>query len=160
MINYRFIRKKKLGYTIVELLVVMIISGIVILLVFEGISTLNKYNDKISYQIKETIILSRNIQILKNITQNTDSLNVDNGNILLLKKGECPYLLTRKNKYLLLVFKDKIDTLFDKILDLNVTREENELYTVDLLSILLKKNKRDTLFLSFYVGVQKNGLLK
>ncbi|MBE9488435.1 MAG: hypothetical protein IMY73_04545 [Bacteroidetes bacterium] len=106
--------------TIIELLIVMIISGIIIGLTFEGIDIFHKYSRKISNEIMLNDNLLKQYLSLNTIIDKSDSLTFDNKVVFLYRKGLVFGKIYRDNSNLLVNLSNMTDTLPIKIASLNV----------------------------------------
>lgn len=104
----------------VELLVVMIISGIVIGLTFEGVDIFRKYSRKITHEIGSSNDLLNQYLTLNTIVGKSDSLTFNNNTVLLYRRGSVFGELYVEDSLLLVQFVNTLDTLPIKVKALEV----------------------------------------
>ncbi|MGV8094881.1 MAG: hypothetical protein AB2L24_23765 [Mangrovibacterium sp.] len=130
-----------------ELLVVMIISGIVFLLVFDGLHLLEQYQKHVSKKLTERSGLLQSHQILEASFEVTDSIRKDHDNLYLFSKGEVTKTLRMEKSFLTLHAAGRTDTLFDHLVVAYV-RPDSHSVSVDsvLISVIIDK---DTVVLDY-----------
>lgn len=142
--------------TIIELLIVMIITGIVIGLTFEGVDIFRRYSRKITNEIVTRNDLLNQYLSLQTIIGKSDSLTLYKELVQLHRKGTVFGELSVEDSLLLLHFVNTTDTLPIKVVSLDVkagmqtdtlivhTKTITLLFnTVEQAEIATKKNRYD-----------------
>lgn len=142
--------------TIIELLIVMIITGIVIGLTFEGVDIFRRYSRKITNEIVTRNDLLNQYLSLQTIIGKSDSLTLHKELVQLHRKGTVFGELSVEDSLLLLHFVNTTDTLPIKVVSLDVkagmqtdtlivhTKTITLLFnTVEQAEIATKKNRYD-----------------
>lgn len=142
--------------TIIELLIVMIITGIVIGLTFEGVDIFRRYSRKITNEIVTRNDLLNQYLSLQTIIGKSDSLTLSHDAVCLHRKGTVFGELSVEDSLLLLHFVNTTDTLPIKVvsLDVSVGTQTDTLIvhtetitllfnTVEQAEIATKKNRYD-----------------
>ena len=97
--------------TMVEMLVVMIISGVVVGLLFEGVDIFRKYSHKITDEIVTSSDLLNSYLSLETIVGRSDSLTNDGEIVKLHRKGAIIGEIELIESELIINFAEQIDTL-------------------------------------------------
>lgn len=150
--TYQIIQKKCRATTLPELLVVMILSGILFLLLFDGLDLITKYNRMLQNRLalKEELFYSH--ATLERFLEATDSARLSNENMILLyKAGEVRGTLFFDSCGLCLFFDGMKDTIFTHSIERNFHSQIDTETNIDSISI---KNLigKDTLFLSYKIS--------
>lgn len=106
----------------VEMLVVMIISGIVIGLTFEAVDIFRRYSRKITNEILSGNDLLNNYLSLNTIVGKSDSLTINNHIVTLHRRGAVFGELYLEDSMLFVAFSNTVDTMPLKAKELNVKR--------------------------------------
>jgi hypothetical protein len=136
------------GTTLVELLVVMIVSGILFLLVFDGLNIVERYGRILNGKLSEKSGLLYSHQLLETLLERTDSVR-KNEHELLLYNGGIPFEKMRVDSSRSLLYTESYtDPLFTGLVDLKLhpLSEESALIDSFYLSISIG---RDTITLDY-----------
>ncbi len=136
--------KRLAAFTITELLVYMIIAGVVLLAVMEGLTLLNRYIQRRTEKIVSTAELYDGYRRFVTFVNETDSIG-DNGTFIeLFDDGELRYEINISIDSFLIVNRNYTrDTLFRRVIELDAP---NDTITLKVL------NDRDSL-LQYRVAV-------
>ena len=149
------IKAKLKGTTIVELLVVMIISGIVFLLIFDGLNLIQRYNGMLNTRLKEKSSLLYSHQTIETLINRSDSIRQDNYNLLLFSEG-LNFGTLNIDSTCIVVFSEEgyRDTLFAGYLSLQMSQVEKHPNLIDSLCITVLVN-RDTVALDYGISAYR-----
>ncbi|MDR0896094.1 MAG: hypothetical protein LBN06_12510 [Prevotellaceae bacterium] len=136
------------GSTLAELLVVMIVSGILFLLVFDGMDLIHRYNRLLNKRLTEKSHLLYSHQVLESILERSDSLCRYDHRLWTYNHGTSSESLEVDSACLILHNGEKTDTLFMGLLDLRLYPEDEEIRLLDSLIIYIPI-RRDTLQLHY-----------
>jgi len=145
--------KRKLhGMTMPELLVVMIVSGIVFLLVFDGLSIIQRYGYLLDQKLTAHSRLLYSHQALETILDKTDSIYWSD-NTLLLYMGNDPAILHLEmdSSYILFREKEHTDTLFAGLISVILHPISDESLWIDSLRLSMPIGK-DTVILDYGIS--------
>lgn len=145
----RIIKSRCTGTTLPELLVVIILSGILFLLVFEGMDIINKFNRMLSRNLtmKEELFYSHSI--LELFLEETDSARISNENtVLLYKAGEVRRTIVFDSCGLCLSYDTTKDTIFTNNLGWEFRTPDDDKSKLDSIFIKTLITK-DTLVLEY-----------
>lgn len=135
--------------TLPELLIVIILSGILFLLVFEGMDIINKFNRMLSEKIvmKEELFYSHSI--LELFLEEADSARISDENIILLyKAGEARRTIVFDSCGLCLSYDNTKDTIFTNNIGWEFRTPDEDKMRID--SILIKTLiEKDSLVLEY-----------
>jgi len=159
-----YLGKSFSGFTLVEMLVVMILSGILFLLLFDGLNIVNGYGRLARERLNEKSELLNGHQTLELILEKTDSIRKDKNELLLFNSGaNVAHLIIDSTRIVFYENPDQIDTLFSNLVDIKFHSLPEKPMSVDsiFLSLLIG---RDTLKLNYglspYAGFNlENNLL-
>lgn len=137
------------GMTMPELLIVMIVSGIVFLLVFDGLSIIQRYEYLLDRKLSANSGLLYSHQVLETILENTDSIRkTDNTLLLYMSNDPVIQYLEIDTSCILLRREEYTDTLFSKLTDITFHPISAGSAWVDSLSIFMPIGK-DTVILDY-----------
>lgn len=140
--NIQVISDKKLrGTTMAELLVVMIVSGILFLLLFDGLSIVQQYGRILDKKLFEKSGLLYSHQVFEALLEKTDSIRRNENELCLyMSEGSDIERLYMDSACILFHKTECTDTLFTGLINI-------ELHAADSHSSLI-----DSLFLSVRIG--------
>ena len=151
------IKNKCRGMTLPELLVVMILSGILFLLLFEGLGIITKYNRILNNRLvmKEELFYSHST--LERFLEETDSARLLDNTILFYKAGEVRRTIHFDTCGLCLSYRGMKDTIFTNSAEWEFRfQKDNE---INLDSIFIKTlTHKDTLFLEYAIPCNTHSL--
>ena len=149
------ISAKLRGTTIVELLVVMIVSGIVFLLLFDGLSIIHRYNGMLNTRLKEGSSLLYSHQTIETLILRSDSIRQNNYELLLFSSG-VNFETLNIDSTAITVFSEEgyIDTLFKNYLSLQMHSIVNRPNLIDSLHITVLID-RDTVTLDYGISAYR-----
>ena len=149
------ITTKLRGTTIVELLVVMIVSGIVFLLLFDGLSIIQRYNGMLNTRLKEESSLLYSHQTIETLIHRSDSIRQSNYNLLLFSGG-VNFETLSIDSTCITVFseEDYSDTLFTNYISLQTHPIGNRPNLIDSLHITVLID-RDTVTLDYGISAYR-----
>lgn len=138
------------GATLPEVLIVIILSGILFLLLFEGMNILNKYNHILKNRLTMKNDLFYSHSTLELMMEETDSIRTaEEENVLLLyKAGEVRYTLTLDSGGFHVLYKEQNDTLFSDNLGWELHSPDNNRQAIDSLTVITLADN-DTLNLEY-----------
>lgn len=144
------IKKKCKGATLPEILVVIILSGILFLLVFDGMNIIHKYNRIFAKRLilKNEVFYSHSI--LELIMEETDSIRTSGEDTLLLfyKAGDVKCSLSLNKEGFHISYKELKDTIFINNLGWRLGTRDEKKHEIDSLFVIAPLNE-DTLILEY-----------
>lgn len=144
----KIIKKRFKGTTLVEILVVMIVSGIVFLLLFDGLNIINQYSHLVNRKINQKLDLLYGHQNLELILEQTDSIQMENGQLLLYGTNKLSFLTIDSTAIVLLDEDRNADTLFNNITDVHIHSLTDNKSLVDSIYLSVAINN-DTIQLKY-----------
>lgn len=132
------IKGKCRATTLPELLIVIILSGILFLLAFEGMNIVNKYNLMFKDRLLAKNELFYSHSVLELLMEDTDSIRKsDEENILLFyKTGEVKRMLSLDSCGFCISYGELRDTIFSRDINWELHFKDEKEYDVD--SIIIK----------------------
>lgn len=122
------------GYTLVELLVVMIITSILLLTVFDGLSLFRRYSKIISDKLGNNIELNNKYYMLESIIEHSDTLTeIADGEILIFRDGREYGILSLRDSVMSITIDDHTDSLFLNITELRCAKRTKEQSNIDTI---------------------------
>lgn len=138
------------GTTLPEILIVIILSGILFLILFEGMNIVNRYN----YMLKDRLIKKNGLfyshSTLELIMEETDSIRKAKEDDILFfyKTGEIRHTILLKNEGFQVLFKELQDTIFINNLDWELRYIDEEKHEIDSVIVIVPIDN-DTLTLKY-----------
>ena len=132
--------------SILELLVVIIISGILFLFLFEGLEILQKINHKSKTLIFERTNLMLSHQLMEGIMEQTDSIKKEEDYLKVFSNNGI-YLIKPQPNNIVYITNGKSDTIFENLLKFNFHQNDFNSH-IDTLLISIIENK-DTIVLEY-----------
>lgn len=125
------------GSTLPEILIVIILSGILLLLLFEGINIIYKYNYILRNKLTIKNELFHSHSTLELIMAETDSIRVSEEEHILLfyKSGEVKHIISLYNKGFQVLYEGLNDTIFVNNLGWKLHSIDNDLHKIDSIYI-------------------------
>jgi prepilin-type N-terminal cleavage/methylation domain-containing protein len=137
------------GFTLPELLVVMILSGILFLFLFDGLDIINRYGRMTRDKLNKKIELLDGHQALELILEKTDSIRRNNNELILFNSGKnVTRLVVDSTRILLYSNSDDADTLFNNLIGIKYHSLSKDTTSIDSISLFLLMG-RDTLKLDY-----------
>lgn len=106
------------AFTLSELLIVMIISGIILFSAFEGISLIRRHTNRLSSQFNSGQDILTHYRLLEAIIARSDSLHTVADSLLLYRQGNKPLVLLHRGTSFIIAYPDfpeRADTLFREV---------------------------------------------
>ncbi len=142
-------RKSLSGVTLTEILVVMILSGILFLFLFDGLNIINTYGQLTRGKLEGKIELLNGHHTLNLLLEKTDSIKKEGSDLLLLNSEmEITRIITDSNLLILYRDADHMDTLFTHLKSIKSHILSDNTQSVDSIYVSLLIG-RDTLLLSY-----------
>lgn len=138
------------GTTLPEVLIVIIISGILFLLLFDGMNIVNKYNRILRNRLIAKNDLFYSHSTLELIMEETDSIRKATEEDLLLfyRTGEVRYTLLLKHEGFQVLYKELHDTIFINNVDWELHFIGDKKNEIDSISVITPVDN-DTLTLKY-----------
>ncbi len=147
--TYKALTKTFSGTTLTELLVVMIISGILFLLLFDGLNIITKYGHLLNKQLYQKSELLNAHQTLETILETTDSIRKNENELLLFNAGRnFGQLIVETPRIILYKEKEHVDTLFTNITNIRYHFISQGSFLLDSIYLYIVL-KRDTIELNY-----------
>lgn len=148
------INKRLKASTLVELLLTMIISGIIFLLVFDGVDIIKRFSNIMSRRIyaNQTLLFSH--QFMEHLMEHSDSVIARNNTLLFYKGGIAPDSVTIGESSFILKTWGATDTLFTGYIAYRVSTSVKDTSHIDSLFINCVVNVGDFIWLKY--GVSSN----
>jgi prepilin-type N-terminal cleavage/methylation domain-containing protein len=132
------------AFTLQELLVVMIITGIIFLAVMDGFRLFGKYAQMAGNRMNEEIDIYNNYSRLERLTEQCDTVYSISDSLVIIEKFDSLSLLTlQPASFITITERNLTDTLFSQVLSINIKRDKEQLNTTDTIIISVKNKKRD-----------------
>lgn len=147
----RYIIKRRFkGSTLPELLVVMIISGILFLLLFNGLHIITQYSRILGERLSTKNELFYSHSILEQIIEDTDSIRLNDTEqmLLLYKNGEVKQTLLFNDYGIQVNYRELKDTLFTNGVEWILHSQNKDIRVIDSICVKVHINK-DTLVLKY-----------
>lgn len=140
------------AFTMAELLVIMIISGVVYFSVMEGLTMFRKYGSAIAGRIGHNSGFFADYCRLEDMVRYADSIRTaDKGECEMYYEGRIRYRLVEKDSVLVAYADGVQDTMSVMITKLSVVSEKDGFQTAGSLSVIVVTSKGEELPLSFRV---------
>lgn len=144
------IKMKYKGSTLPEILIVIILSGILFLLLFDGMNIVNTYNLILRNRLITKNELFYSHSILEFIMEETDSirLSYDEQTLFFYRAGEVRHTLLLNNKGIQVLYKELRDTIFINNSGWKLHYLNDSNYEIDSITIIAPI-ENDTLTLEY-----------
>lgn len=136
------------GSTLVELLLVMIISGVLFLLLFDSLDIIRRFGDQLTDRINQKSNLLYSHQIMEGLFEHSDSIQKQDNQLHFYQYGASNTFLTIDSLHLLLHESNRVDTLFENLCHLTTHSVEENALLVDSFCITVQMG-RDTIQLYY-----------
>ncbi|MCM1722612.1 hypothetical protein [Bacteroides ovatus] len=138
------------GTTLPEILIVIILSGLLFLILFEGMNIVNRYNSMLKDRLIKKNELFYSHSTLELIMEETDSIRKAKEDDILLfyKAGEIRNTILLKNEGFQVLFKELQDTIFINNLDWEFRYIDEEKHEIDSIIVIVPIDN-DTLTLKY-----------
>lgn len=152
--GWRIINKRLKANTLVELLLTMVISGIIFLLVFDGVDIIKKFSYTVNKRItaNQTVLYSH--RFMEHLMENADSVIGRSNKLLFYRAGIVSDSVTIGDSFFIMESRGVPDTLFAGYIDYHITPSLDNTAHVDSLYINCVVNVRDSIWLEY--GLQSN----
>lgn len=132
------------AFTLQELLVVMIITGIIFLAVMDGFRLYGKYAQMARKRMNEDIDIYNNYSRLELLAEQCDTVySISDSLVIIEESDSLSFLTLQPSSFIAITERNITDTLFSQVLSINIKRNEEQLHTTDTLIISVKDKKRD-----------------
>ena len=133
----------------IELLVTMIISGIIFLLVFDGVEIIKKFSLSVNKRImvNQTTLYSH--QFMEHLMENADSMIERDHRLLFYREGIASDSVTIGQSSFILESHGVTDTLFAGYIDYRITSLLDNAHHIDSLFINCVLNTKDSIWLEY-----------
>ena len=149
------IEKKLKGTTMVELLVVMIVSGIIFLLLFDGLNLIQRYNRMLNTSLSEKSALLYSHQTMEILLNRADSVRKNDSELLFFSEGVNFNTLSIDSLYITTLSEDDYrDTIFANYLTFEIHMIEMYPQLIDSIHVTLFIS-RDTVTLDYGLSAYK-----
>lgn len=145
----KYLQKKLRGVTLTEILVVMVLSGILFLLLFDGLSIINTYGQLVRGKLNDKLEMLNGHRTLDLLLAKTDSIRKE-GNELLLFDSEMKTTRISVEHNRLIHYRDdgSTDTLFSRLIAIRLHFLPDDEWAVDSIFLSLPLG-HDTLHLDY-----------
>lgn len=137
--------------TLTELLVVIIVSGILFIAVFDGSDIVKKYAGRLSEDMGERLDILRSHCTLELLCRRADSVVEKDGRYNIFDRGETLAVFGDEKKCLSLYFERKCDTIFRSLKEVRAVFGDERKRRLDTLYVTLRIG-RDTVVLGYGIG--------
>lgn len=116
--KYRFWSMTVSGSTMIELLIVMVVSGVVFLMVFEGLDVIRQYSNLLSRRLTSESALLYSHQVLETLIEESDSIRRNDRELIFYSdEAVAKRLVVNPGSSILLIRQDSVvDELFPQLL--------------------------------------------
>lgn len=142
------VNKRLTANTLVELLLAMIISGIIFLLVFDGVEIIKKFSYTINKRIAATQTVLYSHQFMEHLMENADSVIERSNKLLFYREGIVSDSVTMGDSFFILESRRVTDTLFAGYIDYRITPLLDTDH-IDSLYISCIVNTKDSIWLEY-----------
>lgn len=155
MIKINRVASKRLkAATLVELLLTMIVSGIIFLLVFDGVAIIKKISSSLNKKLMANQTVLNSHRFMEHLVENADSVIARGDKLIFYRGGISRDSVTIEHTFFLLESNGLEDTLFTDYIDYRVVSVTGTGNRVDSLCIQNLINSNDSIWLEY--GVPSN----
>lgn len=147
--KWYIIQKQLKASTLVELLLTMIISGIIFMLVFDGVDMIKKFSRTVNKRIVSSQAMLHSHGVLEYLMENADSVIERNNQFLFYRQGIASDTVAIDNSFFILESRGVTDTLFGGYLNYRIVPSLNQTNHVDSLLIHCIVNNGDSIWLGY-----------
>lgn len=140
-IDYRKSRRLP-AWTLPELLLVMVLTGILFLAALDGLDLLKRLMLRLQRETRYAYVLQKNWELLDRIVMETDSIIPENNVFLLYREGREWIRLQRDGEYLICRKEERRDTLFSTVTNVRLVQAEDKQHAGDSLFVMLTAGGR------------------
>lgn len=141
--------KRVKANTLVELLLTMIISGIIFLLVFDGVDTIKRFSHIVNNRVSASQTALYSHRFMEHLVENADSITKRGDKLLFYRESMVSDSVTIGDTFFILESRGKTDTLFVGYLDYRTSSLPGYTGRIDSLFIHCVVNTRDTIWLEY-----------
>lgn len=134
--------------TLVELLLTLVISGIIFLLVFDGVGIIKKISYTVNKRIATSQTVLSNHQLMEQLMENADSVIKRSNRLLFYNKGIATDSVTMGESFFILDSQGRTDTLFTGYIDYRISLVLDT-GQIDSLNVNYVVNAKDTIWLEY-----------
>lgn len=138
--------------TLVELLIVMIISGILFLLLFDSLDIVRRFGNKLTDKLHQQSNALYSHQIMEGLFERSDSIQRQDNELRFYRYGTIKAFLAVDSLHLLVRESERTDTLFDNLYTLKSHFIEEKSLLIDSLYVAITVG-RDTIQLHYGLPV-------
>lgn len=124
------------GSTLIELLIVMIVSGILFLMLFDSLHIVHRFGNALTDKISRKSTLLYSHQLMEALFEKTDSIRKEDDKLLFYTYGSSQCSLTVDSLQLILSDKNGNDTLFVDLKGLSTHALEETSSLIDSIHIV------------------------
>lgn len=135
--------------TITELLLTMIISGVIFLLVFDGVEIIKRFSHMVNNRIKVNHNALYSHQTMEYLVENADSITLRSNNLVFYRNNSRIDSVIVDESSFKLKSSAMPDILFEGYLGYRVTSVEGQTELIDSIFINYIVNARDTIWLEY-----------
>lgn len=140
-IDYRKGRRLP-AWTLPELLLVMVLTGILFLSALDGLDLLKRLMLRLQRETGYAYELQKNWELLDRIVMETDSIIPENRDFYLYREGREWICLQRDGGYLICRKEERRDTLFADVTNIRLVQTEDKQHAGDSLFVTLTARGR------------------
>ncbi|MEA4918883.1 hypothetical protein [Proteiniphilum sp.] len=147
--NRNIIRKRLKANTLVELLLTMIISGIIFLLVFDGVDIIRRFSHMVNNRIStnQTVLYSH--QFMEHLVENADSIVKRGNKLLFYRESTVSDSVAIGDSFFILETPGLTDTLFAGYINYGTSPTPDNTNHIDSIFIHCAINTRDSIWLEY-----------
>lgn len=134
--------KTKPAFTLAEMLVVIIVSGILTMLLTDSMDLVNRYVRRVSDNWQEGNGLLNGYRNLDALLQRCDSAREENGRLCFYRQDAEPAMLERTDSLLIYTQDERRDTLFRSLATLRPVFRQGEPELIDSLCLTVVYRRR------------------
>ena len=143
------LRKRLKANTLVELLLTMIISGIIFLLVFDGVDIIKRFSHIVNNRISANQTTLYSHQFMEHLVENADSIIKRGDKLLFYRESMVSDSVIIGETFFILESRGVTDTLFAGYIDYHTSPLLENTDHIDSLFINCVVNTRDTVWLEY-----------
>ena len=143
------LNKRIKANTLVELLLTMIISGIIFLLVFDGVDIIKRFSRIVNNRVSANQAVLYSHQFMEHLMENADSITRKGDKLLFYRKSIVSDSITIGDTYFILESQGTNDTLFIGYINYRTSSMMNHAGHIDSLFISCIVNTKDTISLEY-----------
>ncbi len=145
--------------TLIELMLTMIISGIIFLLVFEGVEIIKKFSLSVNKRLTDNEKILYSHQFMEHLMENADSVVQQDNNLLFFREGFVSDSVSIETSSFILKSNGSKDTLFQNYIDYHILLVLDTQTQVDSLFIVSSINTKDSIHLEYGLSLNRYAYL-